>query len=126
MKIKPLGNLEEEIMNIVWELGTCSVRDVFEKISQTKQLAQTTVATILQRLYYKGLTKRIEKNSFIFYGPKLSKKAYSKDIAQSFFSRFIDSFGETAIASFAESVDQLPKDKREYFLKLLNQHDKNS
>ena len=75
MKIKPLGNLEEEIMNIVWELGTCSVRDVFEKISQTKQLAQTTVATILQRLYYKGLTKRIEKKLLYFLWSKIIKKS---------------------------------------------------
>ena len=126
MKTKQISDLEQEIMNIVWGLDGCSVRDVLEKVNQTKQLAYTTVATVLQRLYEKGLVKRKEERSIIFYSPKVTKKAYGRNVAQSFVRRFVNSFGDTAIASFAGSVDSLPKDKREYFLKLLDQYDKNS
>ncbi len=126
MKSKQLSELEQEIMNIVWELETCSVRDVFAKVNQSKQLAYTTIATILQRLYEKGLVKRKEDHSVIFFSPKVSREIYSKNIVQSFIHKFVHSFGDTAIASFAESVDNLPKSKRAYFLKLLDQYDKKS
>lgn len=125
MKTTSLGELEQQIMDIVWERKQCSAREVLTKLEKNKKLAYTTVATILQRLYEKGLVKRTDDNSGYIYSPKLSKESYSRNIAQSFLKKFINSFGDTAIASFAQSVDKLPTKKREYFLKLLEEHDKN-
>ena len=125
MKTTSLGELEQQIMDIVWERKQCSAREVLTKLEKNKKLAYTTVATILQRLYEKGLVKRTDDNSGYIYSQKLSKESYSRNIAQSFLKKFINSFGDTAIASFAQSVDRLPTKKREYFLKLLEEHDKN-
>ena len=126
MKTKPLSELEQRAMNIVWELETCSVRDVLEQISKQKELAYTTVATILQRLCEKGLVVRKDKDFTVHYAARVSKEAYSKNMAKSFIQKFVGNFGDMAIASFAESVDKLPKEKKEYFLSLLEQYDKNS
>lgn len=126
MKTKLLSELEQEVMNIVWEFETCSVRDVLEQISKQKELAYTTVATILQRLYEKGLVVRNDKDFAVHYAPKVSKESYSKNMAKSFIQKFVGTFGDIAIASFAESVDKLPKEKKKYFLSLLDQYDKNS
>ncbi|OGE17965.1 hypothetical protein A2769_02010 [Candidatus Daviesbacteria bacterium RIFCSPHIGHO2_01_FULL_37_27] len=120
-----LGELEKEVMDILWEHKNCSARDVLIKLQKDRKLAYTTVATVLQRLYDKGLVKRTEDKSGHIYSPKLSKESYSKNIAQSFLKKFIDSFGDTAIASFADSIDKLPAKKKDYFLKLLDDHDKN-
>lgn len=108
-------------MNIVWECGDCSVRDVLEKISPKRQFAYTTVATILQRLYEKGLLKREIQASVVYYSPKVSKEMYGKTMARSFVQKFFSAFGDAAITSFAESIDQLPKKKKDYFMKLLEQ-----
>lgn len=116
---KILSPLDQEIMNIVWNSKSCSVRDVLEQIRKEKELAYTTVATILTRLYDKGLLTRSEKNSVVHYSPKISRKEFSKKVAGSFFANFFKSFGDTAIASFAESIEELPKEKKDYFLKLL-------
>jgi len=125
MKTKPLGELEKQIMDIVWKCNECSGRDVLTKLKKNRKLAYTTVATILQRLYEKGLLIRKEKRIGYVYSPKLSKERYGKNIARVFLSKFIDSFGDTAIASFAEGIDGLPKKKRNQFLKLIEKHDKN-
>lgn len=125
MKTATLGELEQQIMDIVWELKNCSARDVLIKLEQDKKLAYTTVATILQRLYDKGLLSRKENTTGHVYSPKVSKERYTKNVAQSFLKKFIDSFGDTAIASFAESIDKLPEEKRKYFLEILDEHDKN-
>lgn len=124
MKTASLGELEKQIMDIVWECDRCSGRDVLTKLEQEKKLAYTTVATILQRLFDKGFLNRKEEKSGYIYSPKLTREKYSKSIAQSFLKHFIDSFGDTAIASFADSIDKLPIKKRDYFLKLLEDDDK--
>ena len=123
MQQKILSPLEQEVMNIVWECEGCSIRDVLERINKKKKLAYTTVATILQRLYEKGLVIRTNKDIVIYYSPKLTKENYSKNIARSFIAKFFNSFGDAAIASFAESIDKLPKNKKKHLLKLLSEHE---
>jgi len=125
MKAASLGELEKQIMDIVWKCNECSGRDVLNSLGKKRTLAYTTVATILQRLYEKGLLIRKEKRIGYVYSPKLSKEGYGKSIAKSFLNKFIDSFGDTAIASFAEGIDGLPKKKRKQFLKLIEKHGKN-
>lgn len=125
MRSTSLGGLEQQIMDIVWEQKSCSARDVLTKLERDKKLAYTTVATILQRLYDKGLLSRKENTAGHIYSPKVSKEKYTKNVAQSFLKKFIDLFGDTAIASFAESIDKLPEKKRKYFLEILEEYGKN-
>ena len=122
---KTLSPLEQEAMNIVWELKECSIRDVVEKFNQEKKLAYTTVATLLQRLFEKGLDNRNNHNTILSYTPKISKDIYGNKMAKSFIQTFMSSFGEAAIVSFAESIDKLPKDKKDYLLKLLEKQNEN-
>lgn len=126
MKPKQISELEQKVMNIIWELNNCSVKDVLIQIQNEKKIAYTTVATILQRLSEKGMVNRKEGKSGFVYSPKVSKENYSKNIARSFLKKFISSFGDAAIASFAESIDDLPQNKRKYLLELLEKYDKNS
>ncbi len=124
MKSISLGEHEQKVMEILWENKSGSARDILTKLEKEKKLAYTTVATMLQRLFDKGLLNRKETKSGYIYSPKISKEKYSKSIAQSFLKKFINSYGDTALASFAESVDKLPKQKRKYFLDLLDSNDK--
>ncbi len=125
MKQKTLSELEQEVMHIIWEFNECSVRDVLSNLESKHKLAYTTVATILQRLYDKGLVKRKNTKSGYFYSYKMTKELYSKNVIQIFLKKFIDSFGDTAVASFAESIEKLPTEKRKYLLKLLEENEKN-
>ncbi len=124
MNAKQLSELEQEAMNIVWQLKNCSVRDVLQELTKSKKLAYTTVATILQRLNDKGVVVRKGSGQTFYYSPKLSKKVYSKNIAQSFVQKFFKSYGDTAIASFAETLDKLPTEKKKQLLKLLSDNGK--
>ncbi len=124
MKTAQLGELEQQVMDILWEHKQCLARDVLIVLEKNRKLAYTTVATILQRLYDKGLVARKDHKLGHIYSPKLSKEKYSRNIARSFLKKFIGSFGDTAIASFAESIDKLPEKKRKYFLQILEDHDK--
>lgn len=125
MKQKELSSLEQEVMDIVWEIKQASIRDVLNKISESKQIAYNTVGTILLRLENKGLVIKQEGDASHIYKPKISRELYSKAIVDSFMQRFMRSFGKTAISSFAESIDKLPAEEREDLLRMLEKHDKN-
>ena len=123
MQRKTLSPLEQEVMNIVWELNNCQVKNVMEKLSKNKPLAYTTVATLLQRLYEKGMVRRKSEGLAFVYSPKYTQEEHGKTVAKSFLRNFFKSFGESAMVSFAESVESLPKKKRKDFLKLLGTYE---
>lgn len=123
MKHKQISELEQEVMSIVWELEKCSVREVLEKINKEKRLAYTTVATVLQRLQDKGLVVRDDQENAFTYHPKVSKERYGTKMLQTFMNHFFDTFGDVATTSFVESIEKLPKKKREQILQLLETYE---
>ncbi|HYM94498.1 MAG TPA: BlaI/MecI/CopY family transcriptional regulator [Chitinophagaceae bacterium] len=119
MAQKTLSDLEQEVMNFIWDKNESSVRDVLEYLNKTRKIAYTTVATIIQRLENKGFLIKREQGKTNYYKAKLAKQTYTKRIADSFIKKFVGSFGDAAIASFAEGLDDLSADKRKYLLSLL-------
>jgi predicted transcriptional regulator len=56
-----LSKLEFAIMNVLWERGECSIRDIQEAFPAKKQPAYTTVQTTVYRMEAKGVVKRMRK-----------------------------------------------------------------
>ena len=56
---RPLGDLERLVMEQLWAAdGALTVREVHERLAATRELAYTTVMTVLDRLAKKKLTER--------------------------------------------------------------------
>jgi predicted transcriptional regulator len=56
---RPLGDLERLVMEQLWAAeGALTVREVHEQLAGTRELAYTTVMTVLDRLAKKQLTER--------------------------------------------------------------------
>ncbi|MFL6121529.1 BlaI/MecI/CopY family transcriptional regulator [Actinophytocola sp.] len=54
-----LGELEAAVMNVLWDAGEpLKVRDVLERLDTGKQLAYTTVMTVLDNLHRKQWVER--------------------------------------------------------------------
>lgn len=53
----PLTELENEIMQAVWDGGTSTVEDVYRVVSRKRNLKETSVRTLLRRLEQKGYLK---------------------------------------------------------------------
>jgi BlaI family penicillinase repressor len=72
-----LTKAEEQIMQILWELGEGMVRDIRDKFDDPKP-ARNTVSTIIRVLENKGVVSyRPEGNAHVYY-PLISKGEYSK------------------------------------------------
>lgn len=123
MKLKPISELEQQVMDVVWQHPGSSVRDIMNRLKDRKELAYTTVMTLLQRLFEKGLLNRHEEGKAFVYSPKMTKSSYCKSLAGNFLKQLIGSFGDVGIASFAKSIDTLSDPKREQLLHLLEKHE---
>ncbi len=82
-----LGNLEFELMEILWLHGESSVRDVVPRLS--RPLAYTTVMTTLDRLFKKGLLDRRKSDRAFFYLPSFTRQEWERQRAGSLVAGFL-------------------------------------
>lgn len=66
---RQLTDAELEIMQVVWELGSCTVRQVHEHLNQRRSLAYTTVMTMMGILEDKGHLARTKEGRAYLYEP---------------------------------------------------------
>ncbi len=119
---KVLGELETKVMETVWESGMpVSVSDVVKVLSKKRTIAYTTVMTIMSRLTEKGLLKRTAAGKAYMYKPSYSKDAFLTRVSRQIIKNLVGSFGDTAIAHFAEELENTPSDKKQKLLNLLKE-----
>jgi predicted transcriptional regulator len=82
-----LGELESQVMEIVWTSGELSVRDVTAKLA--RPLAYTTVMTTLDRLHKKGLLTRRKVDRAYLYSPASSRAEWEQKRAGLFMAGFL-------------------------------------
>ncbi len=104
---KLFGELESEIMEILWEKDNASVRDVLEILPKKRKIAYTTVMTVMSRLYDKGLLAReFEQSGAYIYTPSLDRKTYLKDTSKKAITSLIQKFGDIAVAQFIVILEE--------------------
>jgi BlaI family penicillinase repressor len=88
-----LTRFELEIMDVLWQLGRASVREIQEQLPEKRRPAYTTVQTIVRRLEEKGAVRNVRKigNAFIFK-PLVTRKAAHHRLI----SEVLDLFGGSA------------------------------
>lgn len=73
---RQLTDVELELMQLIWSLGECSIRDVFEAVPKERDLAYTTVATMIKILEQKGAVSCQKKDRAITVKPRIQREEY--------------------------------------------------
>jgi len=55
--LTPLGETEMEVLHHVWNLGEATVKDVRKRILEHREVAYTTIMTVMKNLSEKGYLK---------------------------------------------------------------------
>ncbi len=103
-----LGPLEREILEIVWELGAVTVKDVHDQIlsDPDRELAYTSVTTVLNRLMQKGwLTCDKQEKSFVWRSRISQAEAQSIEAYEQL-NQFLAVGNPDIVAAFADSLDR--------------------
>lgn len=73
---KALTAAELEMMNVIWRIGPCSVAQVLEQLRPQRELAYTSVSTIVRILEQKGYVTSKKEGRGHVYAAAVSKEAY--------------------------------------------------
>ena len=77
--IKPTES-ELEILQVLWEKGTASVREVHEELAKSKDVGYTTTLKLMQIMFEKGLVKRDATFKTHIYEAQVSRDKTQKHL----------------------------------------------
>jgi BlaI family transcriptional regulator, penicillinase repressor len=100
-KVEHLTPLELEIMHVLWETGPANVQTVQQKLK--RELAYTTVQTMLNILHRKGKAKRTLKDRAYFYRPAVSRKQVLSKHVVDVVDRLFGGSAESLVMSLVET-----------------------
>lgn len=72
-QVKPTES-ELEILQVLWDRQTATVREVHEELAATKEVGYTTTLKLMQIMFEKGLVTRDDSSKTHIYQPAVSRE----------------------------------------------------
>ncbi len=108
-----LTEQELEIMKIVWERDSVTVRDVYEALLERRKVAYTTVMTMMKILEHKKYLKRTQADRAYVYRPAQPKRLVVGAMVRDFINRVFNGATEPLLVHLVEEHDLSPEELEE-------------
>ncbi len=106
-----LGPLEAQIMEIVWDREEVTVRDVYDVMRRQRDLAYTTVMTVMQNLHRKGLLEKRSEGQANVYTARQSRTEFVRSKVGELLDALLENFSEPALAHFVDRIRKADPDQ---------------
>lgn len=109
-----MGSAELEVLNILWDHGASTVRQVLEHLhANGRRLAYTTVLTYLSRLEQKGLVQSNKKDIAYVYRPAVSRERVRRSRLKAMLSQLYDGAAGALVLQLIKTQKFTPQEIEE-------------
>ena len=108
-----LTDAELEIMQVVWDLGKGTVRQVHERLNQQRPLAYTTVMTMMGILEDKGHLTRTKQGRAYLYEPVRPKSQVIAHMVDDFVGKVFEGSARPLVLSLVKDRKLSKRDLEE-------------
>jgi predicted transcriptional regulator len=99
-------------MKVVWRLGKATVREVYEALRETRQIAYTTVMTMMRILEDKGYLKKTIAERAHVYRPAKPRQQVLGAMVRDFLDRVFDGASDGLLLHLARDNKLTEKQRR--------------
>lgn len=107
-----LTQQELAIMKVVWRLGKATVREVYEALLESRQIAYTTVMTMMGILEKKGYLKKSLVDRAHVFTPVRQRQQVVGAMVRDFVERVFDGASESLLLALAKDNKLTARQKR--------------
>ncbi len=105
--------LELEILKILWRDGPLTGREVRDRLAETRELAYTSVMTIMGIMENKGYVKRKKTGKTFIYSPRVTEAATKKRMLRDVVDRVYEGSTMSVVVNLLESADIAPDELKQ-------------
>lgn len=117
--LQSLTKAEEEVMQIIWQLDRCLVRDIIEHLGDP-DIPHSTVSSVVRILEKKGFVDHKAYGKTHEYFPIITKEAYAQHGVQSLMEKYFGGSPKKLVSFLVEKEDMKLKELNELLKSLDN------
>jgi predicted transcriptional regulator len=114
---------ELEILNVLWEKESATVREVFEIIGATKPITYTTILKLMQIMTEKGLVERDVEGKAHLYRPAIPQNETQKGLVNELLEKVFRGSAMQLVQHLLEAKKTSPAEIKE-IRKMIEQAEK--
>jgi predicted transcriptional regulator len=118
------GPAELPILEALWEKGTLTGRELYEEVRRSKELAYTTVLTVVGRMVSKGSVKRKKVDGLYYYEPAMNRAEFERRAAAAVVKGIVEISPAHAVSAFVDVLSSSSADRLEEIMKLIEERRK--
>lgn len=108
-----IGSLEADILAVVWELDTTTVRQVYETLRERRKIAYTTVMTVMNNLVKKHLLTQDKTRIAYLYAPAIPGREVVDTVLHSVVDRLLRGQYNVAVSQLLDLDRELTPEQYE-------------
>jgi BlaI family transcriptional regulator, penicillinase repressor len=108
-----IGSLEADILAVVWELDTTTVRQVYETLRERRKIAYTTVMTVMNNLVKKHLLTQDKSRIAYLYTPAIPGREVVDTVLHSVVDRLLRGQYNVAVSQLLDLDRELTQEQFE-------------
>jgi BlaI family penicillinase repressor len=118
-----LGRMQFRIMQVLWDRGRASAREITDALNESEPVAHSTVQTLLRQLEAKGAVgHEAEERTFVFF-PRLKEDQVKRTAAREMLDRVFGGNVGSLVAHLLKG-ERLSRDELEELHRLIDEHRK--
>ncbi len=111
-QLQSLTKAEEEVMQVIWQLGHCLVRDVIEKLGDP-DMPHSTISSVVRILEKKGFVDHKAYGKTYEYFPIVTKEAYAQHGVTNLVEKYFQGSPKKLVSFLVKSEDMNLKELNE-------------
>lgn len=111
--LTPLGETEMEVLHHVWHLGEATVKDVRKRILENREVAYTTIMTVMKNLANKGYLKYRKEGVTYVYSPAQEPESVRSNLIGDLVKKVFKGSPKELVQTLVKSENLSDRDRAE-------------
>jgi len=111
--LTPLGETEMEVLHHVWDMGEATVKQVRKRILKSREVAYTTIMTVMKNLSEKGYLKYRKEGVTYVYSPAQEPDSVRSNLVKELIKKVFKGSPKELVQTLVESEELNEKDLSE-------------
>ena len=111
--LTPLGETEMEVLHHVWDMGEATVKQVRKRILEDREVAYTTIMTVMKNLAEKGYLKYRKDGVTYVYSPAQEPDSVRSNLIKDLVKKVFKGSPKEMVQALVKSDDLSPDDLSE-------------
>lgn len=111
--LTPLGETEMEVLHHVWELEEATVKQVQARILESRDVAYTTIMTVMKNLADKGYLKYRKDGVTYVYSPAQKPESVQSSLVKDLISKVFKGSPMELVQTLVNSEDLSDEERKE-------------